>query len=144
MTLRRGSDTPRLEALRTLMFDTIAATLRRRVLSEVGLPISVGAARTKHLAKVASQVAKPDGLVVVEPARERDFLRPLPVELMWGVGPVTRERLAGPLWSGRLPRVTSPLSWRSTSRAWISTSVACPPTPRMIAWWMCIVLLGRA
>src|SRR5205814_1668330 len=49
---------------------------------------------TKHLAKVASQVAKPDGLVVVEPEREREFLDPLPVELMWGVGPVTRVRLA--------------------------------------------------
>jgi len=73
----------------------IAGEIRRRVRQEIGLPLSVGVARTKHLAKVASQVAKPDGLVVVEPDRERDFLRPLPVELMWGVGPVTRERLAG-------------------------------------------------
>src|SRR5207237_3356057 len=67
----------------------IAATIRRRVRTEVGLPVSVGVARTKHLAKVASQVAKPNGLVVVEPEREREFLAPLPVELMWGVGPVT-------------------------------------------------------
>ncbi len=74
--------------------DVIGASLRRRVRNEVGLPISVGAARTKHLAKVASQVAKPDGLMVVEPAREREFLDPLPVDLMWGVGPVTRQRLA--------------------------------------------------
>jgi DNA polymerase-4 len=74
--------------------DVIGAALRRRVRDEVGLPISVGAARTKHLAKVASQVAKPDGLVVVEPERERAFLDPLPVDLMWGVGPVTRKRLA--------------------------------------------------
>jgi DNA polymerase-4 len=72
----------------------IAVALRARVRDDVGLPISVGAARTKHLAKVASQVAKPDGLVVVEPDREREFLHPLPVDLMWGVGPVTRQRLA--------------------------------------------------
>ena len=56
--------------------------------AELGLPISVGVARTKHLAKIASQVAKPDGLVVVDPATELDFLHDLPVELMWGVGPV--------------------------------------------------------
>jgi len=72
----------------------IAAHLRWRVREEVGLPISVGAARTKHLAKIASQVAKPDGLVVVEPDDERSFLDPLPVSLIWGVGPVTERRLA--------------------------------------------------
>jgi DNA polymerase-4 len=71
----------------------IASQLRRRVRDEVGLPISIGVARTKHLAKIASQVAKPDGLVVVPPEEERAFLDPLPVGLMWGVGPVTRERL---------------------------------------------------
>jgi DNA polymerase-4 len=58
------------------------------------LPISIGVARTKHLAKIASQVAKPDGLVVVDPRTELDFLHDLPVELMWGVGPATRARLA--------------------------------------------------
>jgi nucleotidyltransferase/DNA polymerase involved in DNA repair len=63
-------------------------------LSELGLPISVGVARTKHLAKIASQVAKPDGLVVVDPDTELEFLQDLPVELMWGVGPVTKARLA--------------------------------------------------
>jgi len=72
----------------------MATTIRARVGDEVGLPISVGVARTKHLAKIASQVAKPDGLVVVEPDTELDFLHDLPVELMWGVGPVTRARLA--------------------------------------------------
>jgi DNA polymerase-4 len=72
----------------------IAATIRRRVRSELGLPISVGVARTKHLAKIASQVAKPDGLVVVDPATELEFLHALPVELMWGVGPATATRLA--------------------------------------------------
>jgi len=72
----------------------IGARLRHQVRREVGLPISIGAARTKHLAKVASQVAKPDGLVVVDPDGERAFLAPLPVELMWGVGPVAQQRLA--------------------------------------------------
>lgn len=73
----------------------IAATIRRRVRQEIGLPISVGVATTKHLAKVASQVAKPDGVVVVEPGREQEFLVPLPVGLLWGVGPATEDRLAG-------------------------------------------------
>lgn len=73
----------------------IARSIRRRVRTELGLPISVGVARTKHLAKIASQVAKPDGLVVVDPGNELAFLHDLPVELMWGVGPVTRARLAG-------------------------------------------------
>ena len=73
----------------------IARTIRRRVRAELGLPISIGVARTKHLAKIASQVAKPDGLVVVDPDTELDFLHELPVELMWGVGPVTTARLAG-------------------------------------------------
>jgi DNA polymerase IV len=72
----------------------IAKEVRRRVREELGLPISVGVARTKHLAKIASQVAKPDGLVVVDTEREIEFLHDLPVELMWGVGPVTRARLA--------------------------------------------------
>jgi DNA polymerase-4 len=72
---------------------TIAGTIRRRVREELQLPISVGVAHTKHLAKIASQVAKPDGLVVVAPERELDFLHALPVELMWGVGPVTQEKL---------------------------------------------------
>jgi len=71
----------------------IAARLRRRVREEVGLPITVGVARTKFLAKVASAVAKPDGLLVVEPYRELDFLHPLPVEALWGVGRVTGAKL---------------------------------------------------
>lgn len=73
---------------------TIGAQIRKRVRDEIGLPLSVGAARTKHLAKIASQVAKPDGLVVVDPARELEFLHPLPVSLVWGIGPVTQQRLA--------------------------------------------------
>ncbi|HUH84466.1 MAG TPA: DNA polymerase IV, partial [Stellaceae bacterium] len=72
----------------------IARIIRQRVRTELGLPISIGVARTKHLAKIASQVAKPDGLMVVEPEAELEFLHRLPVELMWGVGPVTKARLA--------------------------------------------------
>ncbi len=71
----------------------IAARLRRDVRERVGLPITVGVARTKFLAKVASGVAKPDGLLVVPPDRELDFLHPLPVERLWGVGPKTAARL---------------------------------------------------
>jgi DNA polymerase-4 len=71
----------------------IAARLRRRVLDEVGLPLTVGVARTKFLAKVASGVAKPDGLLVVPPDRELEFLHPLPVERLWGVGAVTSRKL---------------------------------------------------
>jgi DNA polymerase-4 len=72
----------------------IARAIRQRVRAELGLPISIGVARTKHLAKIASQVAKPDGLVVVDPDTELEFLHHLPVELMWGVGSVTKARLA--------------------------------------------------
>ena len=71
----------------------IAVRLRNEVLERVGLPITVGVARTKFLAKVASGVAKPDGLLVVAPDRELSFLHPLPVERLWGVGPVTADKL---------------------------------------------------
>lgn len=71
----------------------IAAEVRRRVRRETGLPISIGVASTKHLAKIASQVAKPDGLVVVASGSERSFLELLPVEHVWGVGPTTKARL---------------------------------------------------
>jgi DNA polymerase IV len=71
----------------------IAVRLRRDVLEQVGLPVSVGVARTKFLAKVASGVAKPDGLLVVSPSAELEFLHPLPVERLWGVGPVTAAKL---------------------------------------------------
>ncbi len=113
----------------------IAATIRRRVRAELGLPISVGVARTKHLAKIASQVAKPDNLVVVDPGTELEFLHALPVGLMWGVGPVTEgkledegiltigqlaekhvewvQRLLGPAAGGRL----SALAWNRDPRA---------------------------
>jgi DNA polymerase-4 len=71
----------------------IAARLRVEVAERVGLPITVGVAATKFLAKVASQVAKPDGLLVVHPGRELEFLHPLPVQRLWGVGAVTAEKL---------------------------------------------------
>jgi DNA polymerase-4 len=71
----------------------IAARLRRDVAERVGLPITVGVARTKFLAKVASGVAKPDGLLVVSPEGELAFLHPLPVERLWGVGAVTAKKL---------------------------------------------------
>jgi DNA polymerase-4 len=71
----------------------IAERLRREVRDRVGLPITVGVARTKFLAKVASGVAKPDGLLVVPPDRELAFLHPLPVERLWGVGAVTADKL---------------------------------------------------
>jgi DNA polymerase-4 len=81
--LRRTAGSPR----------EIAARLRADVREQVGLPITVGVARTKFLAKVASGVAKPDGLLLVPPSRELAFLHPLAVERLWGVGPVTARRL---------------------------------------------------
>jgi DNA polymerase IV len=91
--------------------EQIAASIRQRVRAEIGLPVSVGVARTKHLAKVASRVAKPDGMVVVDPRCETTFLAPLPVGLIWGVGPVTEARLAGQgiRTIGDLARVDSPI-----------------------------------
>jgi DNA polymerase IV len=71
----------------------IAVRLRNDVRARVGLPITVGVARTKFLAKVASAVAKPDGLLVVPPDHELAFLHPLPVERLWGVGAVTARKL---------------------------------------------------
>jgi len=81
--LRRVSGTP----------TEIAVRLRTEVFERVGLAITVGVARTKFLAKVASGVAKPDGLLVVPPEAELDFLHPLPVERLWGVGAVTAGKL---------------------------------------------------
>jgi DNA polymerase IV len=81
-----------LHNIRTSPID-IAVQLRHDVLERVGLPITVGVARTKFLAKVASGVAKPDGLLVVPPGTELAFLHPLPVERLWGVGPITSTKL---------------------------------------------------
>ncbi len=71
----------------------IASAIRARVRAETGLVASVGVATTKHVAKLASEAAKPDGLVVIEPGAELDFLHPLDVGRLWGVGPATRRRL---------------------------------------------------
>ena len=71
----------------------VAATVREQVRDQVGLPITVGVATTKFLAKVASAVAKPDGLLVVPAGKELTFLHPLPVERLWGVGTVTSAKL---------------------------------------------------
>jgi DNA polymerase-4 len=71
----------------------IASTIRKRVRDEIGLPISAGVAGTKFLAKIASRVAKPDGLVEVALGKELEFLHPLPVDILWGVGPATRGKL---------------------------------------------------
>ena len=97
----------------------IAAAIRRRVRAEIGLPLSVGVARTKHLAKVASQVAKPDGLVAVDPDGEAAFLDPLPIGLIWGVGPTTERRLheAGISTIGQLATAGSPILGRLLGQA---------------------------
>ena len=73
--------------------ERIAARLRAAVRERVGLPITVGGARTKSVAKVASAAAKPDGLLIVHPDREREFLDPLPVDRLWGCGPVASQKL---------------------------------------------------
>jgi DNA polymerase-4 len=73
----------------------IAAVIRGRVKTDTGLTVSVGVATTKLLAKLASDLAKPDGLLVVEPGTELTVLHPLPVRRLWGVGPATERRLGG-------------------------------------------------
>ena len=86
----------------------IATRLRAAVRERVGLAVTVGVARTKFLAKVASGVAKPDGLLVVPPEQELEFLHPLPVERVWGVGPATAKRLEA--WNVRTVRELAALS----------------------------------
>jgi DNA polymerase-4 len=121
--LRRVSGTP----------VEIAAKLRRRVATEVGLPISVGIARSKFLAKVASAVSKPDGLLEVPPGRELEFLHPLPVRRLWGVGEVTERKLtaAGIVTVGELASLgegeLSRLLGRGTGRHLYALSLANDP-----------------
>jgi DNA polymerase-4 len=88
----------------------IAVRLRRAARDRVGLPVSVGVARTKHLAKIASALAKPDGLLLVPPEDEPAFLHPLPVERIWGIGPATAAKLRsrGIATVGDLARVAEP------------------------------------
>ncbi|HEX9122039.1 MAG TPA: DNA polymerase IV [Actinomycetota bacterium] len=107
--LRMISGTPR----------EIAERLRRDVRERVGLPITVGVARTKFLAKVASGVAKPDGLLVVPVEGELDFLHRLPVEALWGVGPVTAAKLRDRslMTVGQVARLGEPSLVRMLGRA---------------------------
>ena len=97
----------------------IAKRLRQEVRERVGLPITVGIARTKFLAKVASAVAKPDGLLAVPPEGELEFLHPLPVERLWGVGHVTARRLhdAGVDTVGQVAQLTEPALMMLLGRA---------------------------
>jgi len=97
----------------------IAARLRRNVLERVGLPITVGIARTKFLAKVASGVAKPNGLLLVPPNGELAFLHPLPVEQLWGVGRLTAAKLhsRGISTVGQVARLEEPLLIAMLGRA---------------------------
>src|ERR671919_441104 len=97
----------------------IAVRLRREVRERVGLAITVGVARTKFLAKVASGVAKPDGLLVVPPDRETAFLHPLPVERLWGVGAATATKLheTGITSVGQIARVGEPVLVSMLGRA---------------------------
>ena len=115
----------------------IAVRLRREVRDRVGLPITVGVARTKFLAKVASGVAKPDGLLIVPAGVELAFLHPLPVGRLWGVGPVTRreaararhhDRRAG----GPARRDHARLDARAAPRAGTSTRSPTTATPRAV------------
>jgi DNA polymerase-4 len=73
--------------------EEVAAVIRRRVRAEAGLAISIGAASTKFLAKLVSDLAKPDGFLLVPPGTEREFLAPLPASRLWGVGPATLRKL---------------------------------------------------
>ncbi len=102
---------------------TIAALIRRRVREEIGLPISVGAARTKHLAKIASQVAKPDGVVVVPLGGERAFLDPLPSTWSGESAPSRREQLAsrGIRTIGDLAATPSPAVESSSGMPWVTS-----------------------
>ena len=111
----------------------IAERLRERVRREVGLPITVGVARSKFLAKVASAVGKPDGLLVVAPGTELQFLHPLPVRRLWGVGPKTEARLheAGIATVGQMAELgehgLSTLLGRGTGRHLYALSLAHDP-----------------
>lgn len=74
--------------------EQLARDLKQQVRERVGLTVSVGVASSKSVAKIASDFQKPDGLTLVPPGGEREFLAPLPVQRLWGVGPKTAQRLA--------------------------------------------------
>jgi len=110
----------------------IATALRARIRDEADLTASVGVGTTKLIAKLASDLAKPDGLLVVEPGTETAFLAPLEVTRLWGVGPATRRRLArlGVRTVGELAAIPSDALQRALGRAsgtQLSALVRCPP-----------------
>ena len=110
----------------------IAARLRHEVHARVGLPLTVGVACTKFLAKVASGVAKPDGLLVVPPGEEQAFLHPLPVERLWGVGPITSRKLRerGLVTVGRVAEVPEPALVAMLGQARRPSPARARPQPR--------------
>jgi DNA polymerase-4 len=114
----------------------VAARLREAVRARTGLVMSVGVARTKFLAKVASRRAKPDGIVLVEPHRELAFLHPLPVEAVWGIGPATAARLVqrGVRTVGELARVpeVSLTAWLGPAAARHLRALAWNRDPRPV------------
>ena len=125
--LRRVSGTP----------VEIAARLRAQVRDRVGLPITVGIARTKFLAKVASQEAKPDGLLLVPPDRELAFLHPLPVRRLWGVGVEDRREAARARHRDgrrrrRAQRVDARRRW--SAARWAASCSRCPATSIGAGW----------
>ena len=69
--------------------ESAAASLKAGVREETGLAITIGGGTSKTVAKIASQLAKPDGLLLVKPGEEREFLAPLDIDMLWGVGPKT-------------------------------------------------------
>ena len=106
----------------------IAAELKRRVRDELGLVISIGVATSKSIAKIASDMDKPDGLTVVSPGDERAFLEPLPIRDLWGVGPRTAERLIaeGIEKIGDIARKDEEWLRERFGRHWHSDEKACP------------------
>ena len=114
----------------------IAARLRARVRDDVGLPITVGIARTKFLAKVASQEAKPDGLLLVPPDRELAFLHPLPVRRLWGVGAKTAEKLhaGGVETVSDVAGLSESTLTSSSGGRWAVSCLPCPTTLIGGAW----------
>ena len=108
----------------------IAVRLRDEVRERVGLPITVGIARTKFLAKVASGVAKPDGLLVVPPGRRAGVPHPLAVERLWGVGPVTARKLhdRGITTVGQVARLGEAILVSLLGRAAADSSMPSPTT----------------
>ena len=106
----------------------IAVAVRARVKAETGLTLSVGVATTKMLAKLASDLSKPDGLLVVEPGTELDLLHPLGVRRLWGIGPATERKLTA--LGVTHGRASSP---RSRRRPWCRRSAA-PPATTSTSW----------